>query len=147
MRGGGRFRVLMVGDQPAGGQWNFDRDNRKPPKGKLNLPEALWFEPEPTTQEVMDWVKQSPAFQDSQAYWQVEPFRWAVTRSQALQVLQFFVEMRLSRLRPLPRRNGDWGANHVARHAVALPQPGAVFIPWKCCKRPNKPTASTLSGS
>ncbi len=44
-----RFNILMVGDQPIGGRWNFDRENRKPPKGKLTLPEALWFEPDPIT--------------------------------------------------------------------------------------------------
>ncbi|MBD2461296.1 cryptochrome/photolyase family protein [Oscillatoria sp. FACHB-1407] len=95
-----RFNILMVGDQPAGGRWNFDRENRKPPKGKLTLPEALWFEPDAITQDVIDWVKQSPACKDSQEYWQIEPFRWGVTRSQALQVLDFFVETRLSEFGP-----------------------------------------------
>jgi len=95
-----RFNILMVGDQPAGGRWNFDRENRKPPKGKLTLPQACWFTPDAITQEVMHWVKQSPAFQDSQDYWQVEPFRWGVTRQQALQVLKFFVDTRLSRFGP-----------------------------------------------
>ncbi|HEY9908537.1 MAG TPA: cryptochrome/photolyase family protein [Thermosynechococcaceae cyanobacterium] len=95
-----RFGVLMVGNQPVGGRWNFDHDNRKPPKGKLTLPEALWFEPDATTQSVIDWVKRSSAFQSSQAYWEVEPFRWGVTRSQALQVLQFFIETRLSSFGP-----------------------------------------------
>lgn len=34
-----RFDILMVGDRPAGGRWNFDRENRKPPKGKLTIPQ------------------------------------------------------------------------------------------------------------
>ncbi|MBD2019469.1 cryptochrome/photolyase family protein, partial [Leptolyngbya sp. FACHB-36] len=95
-----RFNILMVGDQPTGGRWNFDRENRKPPKGKLTLPEALWFEPDSITQDVINWVKQSAAFKDSQEYWHIEPFRWGVTRQQALQVLQFFVETRLSEFGP-----------------------------------------------
>jgi deoxyribodipyrimidine photolyase-related protein len=95
-----RFDILMVGDQPVGGRWNFDRENRKPPKGKLTLPEALWFQPDAITQQVIDWVKQSDAFQDSQQYWEVEPFRWGVTRQQALQVLAWFVETRLSEFGP-----------------------------------------------
>lgn len=49
---------------------------------------------------MIDWVNQSPAFKDSQAYWQIEPFRWGVTRQQALQVLRFFIETRLSNFRP-----------------------------------------------
>jgi deoxyribodipyrimidine photolyase-related protein len=95
-----RFNILMEGKLPVGGRWNFDRENRKPPKGKLSLPEALWFEPDSITREVMDWVKRSPVFQDSQTYWAIEPFRWAVTRQQALQVLHFFIETRLSDFGP-----------------------------------------------
>ncbi len=95
-----RFNILMVGDQPVGGSWNFDRENRKPPRGKLTLPEALWFKPDVITQEVIDWIKQSNAFQDSHQYWAVEPFRWGVTRQQALQVLEWFVETRLSEFGP-----------------------------------------------
>ncbi|MBW4419342.1 MAG: cryptochrome/photolyase family protein [Myxacorys californica WJT36-NPBG1] len=95
-----RYDVLMVDDQPMGGRWNYDRENRKPPKGKLTIPEALWFEPDDITQEVIDWIKQSPIFADSQKYWQIEPFRWGVTRKQALQVLQFFIQTRLSNFGP-----------------------------------------------
>jgi deoxyribodipyrimidine photolyase-related protein len=95
-----RFNILMEGNQPIGGRWNFDRENRKPPTGKLTIPEALWFTPDEITQDVIDWVKQSSAFKESQDYWQVEPFRWGVTRSQALQVLDFFVETRLSNFGP-----------------------------------------------
>jgi deoxyribodipyrimidine photolyase-related protein len=95
-----RFNILMEGKHPVGGRWNFDRENRKPPKGKLTLPEALWFEPDAMTQDVIDWVKRSPAFKDSQAYWEIEPFRWGVTRAQALQVLDFFIETRLSEFGP-----------------------------------------------
>ncbi|MFN6455034.1 MAG: cryptochrome/photolyase family protein, partial [Nostoc sp. EfeVER01] len=46
-----RFNILMSGNQPVGGRWNFDKQNRKPPKGKLTLPEALWFEPDSITQD------------------------------------------------------------------------------------------------
>lgn len=95
-----RFDILMEGNEPVGGRWNFDRENRKPPKGKLTIPETLWFEPDEITQEVIDWVKQSEAFQDSQKYWEIEPFRWGVTRKQALQILEFFVETRLSNFGP-----------------------------------------------
>jgi deoxyribodipyrimidine photolyase-related protein len=65
-----RFNILMSGNQPVGGRWNFDKQNRKPPKGKLTLPEALWFEPDSITQDVIDFIKQSEAFQDNQSYWQ-----------------------------------------------------------------------------
>lgn len=95
-----RFNVLMAGDQPIGGRWNFDKENRKPPKGGLQTPKALWFEPDEITQEVIDWVKQSDRLQKHRQYWSVEPFRWAVTRQQALQVLDFFIHTRLADFGP-----------------------------------------------
>ncbi|MGL5878740.1 MAG: cryptochrome/photolyase family protein, partial [Xenococcaceae cyanobacterium] len=95
-----RFDILMIGDLPAGGRWNFDKENRQPPKGKLKLPEALWFECDRITQDVINSIDRSPAFKDSQAYWQIEPFRWGVTRQQALQVLDFFIQTRLSNFGP-----------------------------------------------
>lgn len=98
--GRSRFDILMVGNQPVGGRWNFDQENRKPPKGKLTLPFTLWFKPDSITQDVINWVRQSAAFKDSQDYWQIQPFRWAVTRQQALQVLEFFIQTRLSNFGP-----------------------------------------------
>lgn len=91
-----RFQVLMEGKQPIGGQWNFDKENRKPPKGKLKTPPALWFEPDDITREVINWVKA----ENFSTYGQVEPFRWAVTRSQALQVLDHFIQYRLPTFGP-----------------------------------------------
>ncbi len=91
-----RFDILMEGKQPVGGQWNFDKQNRKPPKGKLNTPDALWFEPDAITLEVINWVKSL----NFPAYGEAEPFRWAVTRQQALQVLDLFIEHRLPSFGP-----------------------------------------------
>ena len=86
-----RFQVLMDGNKPVGGKWNFDKENRQPPKGKLNTPQALWFEPDEITQEAIAEVK-SLSFP---TYGDVEPFRWGVTREQALQVLNNFIAQRL----------------------------------------------------
>jgi deoxyribodipyrimidine photolyase-related protein len=91
-----RFNVLMEGNKPLGGQWNFDKQNRKPPKGKLNTPDALWFEPDKITQEVIDLVKSL----DLPAYGDAEPFRWAVTRHEAFQVLDWFIQHRLPNFGP-----------------------------------------------
>jgi len=90
------FQVLMDGNQPVGGKWNFDKENRQPPKGKLNTPKALWFEPDAITQEVIEEVKSLSL----PTYGDVEPFRWGVTREQALQVLDNFIEQRLPTFGP-----------------------------------------------
>jgi deoxyribodipyrimidine photolyase-related protein len=85
--------LLMDGDQPAGGQWNFDTDNRGHfgAKGPGFVPPPSRFEPDETTQAVLQLVSQRltdhPGSLDS--------FAWPVTREQALQALAEFIEHRL----------------------------------------------------
>jgi deoxyribodipyrimidine photolyase-related protein len=83
-----RFNILMEGQKPIGGQWNYDQQNRKPPKKNLQTPEPLIFEPDEITQEVIDWVAQ----EQFSTYGKVEPFTWGVTKAQAKQVLSHFIE-------------------------------------------------------
>jgi deoxyribodipyrimidine photolyase-related protein len=83
-----RFNILMEGQKPIGGQWNYDQQNRKPPKKNLQTPEPLIFQPDEITQEVIDWVTQ----EQFSTYGKVEPFTWGVTRGQAQQVLDHFIE-------------------------------------------------------
>lgn len=82
-----RFNILMDGKKPVGGKWNFDKDNRRPPKKNLNPPKPQWFEPDEITLAVMARIKSL----DLQGYGQMEPFRWAVTHDQAMQVFQHFL--------------------------------------------------------
>ncbi|MGF1525046.1 MAG: cryptochrome/photolyase family protein [Leptolyngbyaceae cyanobacterium] len=91
-----RSGVLMEGKEPVGGQWNFDKENRKPPKGELNTPEPLTFTPDETTQAVMEAVEAA----EFPTFGEAEPFHWAVTRDQALQVLDHFIETRLNTFGP-----------------------------------------------
>ncbi|MEY3929357.1 MAG: hypothetical protein RLZZ516_1067 [Cyanobacteriota bacterium] len=103
-----RFAVLMEGEgrqaQPIGGQWNFDHDNRKaPPKG-LRGPEPLGFAPDPITLAVIERVRQLDQQRQSDGLpplpGRLEPFAWAVTRSQALAVLEQFIATRLAGFGP-----------------------------------------------
>ena len=83
-----RFNLLMEGKQPAGGKWNFDKQNRKPPKKNLQTPQPLTFQPDEITQAAIDRVKE----QKYSSYGKLESFSWAVTRQQALQVLEHFIQ-------------------------------------------------------
>jgi len=85
--------VLMEGDQPAGGEWNFDADNREAfgPNGPGFVPPPTRFEPDELTQQVVDLVRTRFADHPGQA----APFGWPVTRAQALQALQAFIDERL----------------------------------------------------
>jgi deoxyribodipyrimidine photolyase-related protein len=91
-----RFKILMEGNKPIGGQWNFDKQNRRPPQSDLRTPEALWFEPDEITQSVIDEIKA----QDFPGYGEIEPFRWGVTRSDALAVLEYFITQSLPAFGP-----------------------------------------------
>ena len=54
-----RHRVLMEGDQPVGGAWNYDADNREAfgPNGPGLLPVTPRFEPDDITQDVIELVE------------------------------------------------------------------------------------------
>jgi deoxyribodipyrimidine photolyase-related protein len=91
-----RWQILMSDNQPIGRQWNFDKQNRKPPKEKLKTPNPLWFEPDEITRQVIADV----AALDIPKYGKIVPFRWGVTRRQALQVLENFIRNSLPTFGP-----------------------------------------------
>lgn len=82
---------LMNGAQPSGGQWNFDAENRQVPAKNHVFPPKLEFVPDSLTLETMAFVEQH----FSSHFGQLEPFNWAVTREDALHVLQHFLQYRL----------------------------------------------------
>jgi deoxyribodipyrimidine photolyase-related protein len=85
--------LLMDGDQPIGGQWNFDHDNRKPPAKGLAYPPAPLFAPDAITAEVLALVDaRFPSH-----FGDLHPFAMPVTRPQALEALADFIEQRLPR--------------------------------------------------
>ena len=88
-----RHGVLMEGDQPVGGQWNFDADNRAAfgKAGPPPLPNPSRFEPDAITREVMALVRERFAGHPGQ----LDSFGWPVTRAQALLALDAFVRERL----------------------------------------------------
>lgn len=85
--------ILMEGVEPAGGEWNYDADNRSSfgRKGPGLVPAHLGFTPDDVTREVMDAVRRH--FPDNPG--SVDDFDWPVTREQALAALGDFVEHRL----------------------------------------------------
>jgi deoxyribodipyrimidine photolyase-related protein len=84
--------VLMDGDQPEGGKWNYDAENRKPPKSGLEIPETYLSEPDSITQQVLDLVGRE--FDDH--FGDLGRFHFAVTSSQAQQALDQFIRERLA---------------------------------------------------
>ena len=88
-----RHGILMDGKEPAGGQWNFDADNREAfgKAGPQNLPPPSRFAPDRITQEVIALVNIRFASHPGS----LQHFGWPVTRPQALSALQAFIAQRL----------------------------------------------------
>ena len=83
--------LLMEGDQPVGGQWNYDAENRKPPKEGLVVPPPTRFSADDITTEVLTLVEAE--FPDH--FGDLLPFDFAVTSAQARHVLDEFIAQRL----------------------------------------------------
>ncbi len=79
--------LLMNGDQPEGGQWNYDAENRNPASRDLLMPQPLHVSPDEITTQVLALV--SARF--SHHIGTLEPFWFAVTARQAKEALTHFL--------------------------------------------------------
>jgi deoxyribodipyrimidine photolyase-related protein len=87
-----KHEILIDDGDPVGGQWNYDSENRKPPKSGLKIPETFMSQPDAITREVIDLV--DTHFKDH--FGDLEPFHFAVTADQAQEALERFVSERLA---------------------------------------------------
>jgi deoxyribodipyrimidine photolyase-related protein len=88
-----QYAVLMDGAEPAGGQWNYDSENRKGfgRAGPSEVPRLPVFEHDSITCNVLNLVERQ--FTDHPG--RLDRFNWPVTREQALRALDDFIEHRL----------------------------------------------------
>lgn len=87
-------RVLLDGaGEPEGGAWNYDMENRRgfPKGGPGEIAAAARFAPDAVTREVIELVEGHFARHPGE----LTHFAWPVTRAQALEALQRFVDARL----------------------------------------------------
>ncbi len=89
--------LLDADEQPEGGRWNYDAENRKRLPRGMALPEVPRFAPDRTTREVMALV--AARFPDH--FGDVDGFALPVTAAQAEAALGDFVSRRLAQF-------GDW---------------------------------------
>jgi deoxyribodipyrimidine photolyase-related protein len=85
--------LSMNGREPVGGRWNFDRENRKPARYDLLMPQPPRFEPDNTTRDVLRLVGE----RFDNHFGDLEPFWFAVTRADAERALDHFIETALAR--------------------------------------------------
>ena len=89
--------LLMDGGRPEGGQWNYDKQNRKPPRADMSAPDLPAFAPDAITREVLALVERR--FADHPG--SLDDFGIAVTRADAERAQEWFLDQRLARF-------GDW---------------------------------------
>lgn len=85
--------LLMDGDKPVGGKWNFDHDNRKPAPDEIKTDGPPRFDPDEITRDVLALV----ASRFDTHFGTLEPFWFATTRNEALKVLDHFIATALPR--------------------------------------------------
>lgn len=82
-----RTGLLMDGDEPCGGRWNFDADNRHPAARDLFMPKPMMFAPDAQTRAVMELVR--ARFPDN--FGDLDSFWFATTRVHAEAALAHFL--------------------------------------------------------
>ena len=83
-----RYNLLMDGEKPVGGKWNYDEDNRKKWKGTPPAPQHNLLKID--VSEVIKDIEQSGAVY----FGNINPkaFTWPVSRQDALNLLAYFVK-------------------------------------------------------
>lgn len=87
-----KYRILLKDGKPEGGEWNYDSENRKFPSAEaLFIPRPYMVEPDEITNDVISLVER----RFSKNFGDIKPFYFAVTREDALHVLDKFILERL----------------------------------------------------
>jgi deoxyribodipyrimidine photolyase-related protein len=83
-----KSKLLMDRDKPEGGQWNYDAENRKPPKRDVMIAKPLHFEPDAVTRKVIGMIE--ARFPKNMG--RTGKFGFAVTRDDALRQQAHFLD-------------------------------------------------------
>lgn len=83
---------LMIDGKPVGGNWNYDKENRKALPKNVSVPIIPEVKPDKITQEVMELVGNYLP----NNFGKLDKFGYAVTRNRALELARAFIETRLA---------------------------------------------------
>lgn len=107
--------ILMEGDRPIGGKWNFDKENRKKAPDDIEIPKFKTFEPDQITKQVIQEVEKF--FPNH--FGSLEGFNLACSRKEALKMLDDFIQKRLKLFGPY--QDAMLVDNHVLFHSLLSP--------------------------
>lgn len=80
--------ILMIGDQPEGGKWNYDKSNRNKWKGDVEIPTYKYFKND--VLEVLKDIEKTNL--ETIGKLETQTFPYPITRVQALEQLKYFCE-------------------------------------------------------
>jgi len=117
--------LLMEGDKPEGGKWNYDHDNRKPAPDQIGFEGPLRFLPDAEVEEVLTLVE--TRFGGN--FGSLRPFWFAITRDQALQALTHFIDHALPRFGDF--QDAMLADNRFLYHSVLSMYLNAGLLNWR----------------
>ena len=118
--------LMMEGDQPAGGKWNYDHDNRKPPGKDMDIPAGpMRFTPDDTVEEVLALVRD----RFGNRYGALDDFWFATDQGQARRALAHFVKTSLPRFGAY--QDAMVTGEPFMFHALLSPYLNAGLLGWR----------------
>jgi deoxyribodipyrimidine photolyase-related protein len=125
-----RTGLLMDGDDPVGGAWNFDSENRKKLDPAVRIPDLPAFKPDATTRAVLDLV--GDRFADH--FGSLDKFDLPVTPAQAEAALDTFISERLAHFGDF--QDAMTGGHRTLFHSVISPALNLGLLdPLDVCRR------------
>ncbi len=105
-----KFDLLMDGDKPTGGAWNFDKENRLPPPKNYQYPAYLVHELDQLDKEVLAEIKNS----DLKLWGELPDGTWGTTKAAALEQLNYFLDEHFADFGPYEdaMTTENWALHH-----------------------------------
>ena len=122
--------LLMDGDQPAGGKWNFDHDNRKPAKADLLRSGPQEVQMDTVLSDVLDLVE--GRFPEN--FGTLRPFQFQTDRAGALRALDHFVTHSLPDFGTYQDAMVE-GDPYLYHAVIGLYLNAGLLTPLEICKR------------
>ena len=124
-----RLGLLMDGDEPAGGRWNFDAENRRKPPATLRPPRPY----RPREDEYDDAVRDELNAAGIDTWGEDGPRRWPANRTQARRALRRFIDLVLPEFGPF--QDAMLGGERTMWHSLLSSSLNlGLLSPWECAE-------------
>ena len=124
-----RYGLLMEGDQPTGGKWNFDADNREKYTGAPSQGPHRF-----ATDAITDQVLEVVGTHFSGHFGELDGFWFGVTAEQAEVAFEYFIQTQLpdfGRYQDAMRQDDDW----LFHSAISMYLNIGLLSPLDLCRR------------